>query len=1338
VLPQVQQYLNPATNPYTPVFQQSAQQNPEQLSAVGNYNTAFGAANTGLGTYGEAQSLAEGAAQPLTQAEIDQYFNPYVNDVVNAAQRQFTLQNAQQQNQVVGNETAQGALGGNRTAVAGALTAGQQAAAEDPIIAGMLQAGYTQQEAMAAQQYQQIPLAAASALQGIGAGQEGAAGNIANLGMGQYGLGTQQQQYYTPGAPTTATLNALYAEQLAKYGYPIQLTNMAAGDIGGLAAAYGTNTTTTPPPPSLISGLAGAGTFGLGLGALGQAGAFAPLAAMISTGGRVQGRRAGGAVLPESPRTLHAQQRQLLEGHRRVQMFPHGSKELSLPSGMRRVEAHSGVFHYNPDKVSEAEIHKHAKAGTEHHLLDLGPYSKQDIMHRVRGGEAPVAVVERHPDGTEVRAAVGTRVTAAEQAAHMERTKSPGHRIHVEDVRHTLAKRADGGRVQGLLTGGVPAMPYGASPMSGLGPVPYAGGGSYVPQGAVVNIPRPQAAPPMPEQQDDASKMFTQALQMSKLGSGSGSGPGLATTLANKFDPFSEADLNYAAEMSSAGGRVPRAYGGLATPSSNRINVPMRGGFGMPSFMSRGGLAEGGTPDDDIATAGLVAAADTGLASEFAGPPQQVAALNTPATAPAASGPTPGLVAAPPVTADVPLPQPRPKEADEPPKPWRVAANEWTKAGMSENGVAGVLANVKDESNFDSTLRHPDQPHWGGEAHFAHGLYQEGGQEWNNYANWLRNTHPGADWRDPKLQSEFTAQNLKNNYPQVWDKMANAKTKEEAAQAFVSGYLKPAAHFENARLSKYAAGVPDSEDYEKMAFNTTPVGQQRGLMTTTTDAGGIPGVTPIKASDISGKAKPDKTDIALSLMAAGLGMMGSRSPYAGVGIGQGGLQGIGTYEALHKQRVGEAEHQAQLEMNAAALNQHPQMQQLLFAQQKAQQERLFAQQQQMEEKKAADVRALEAMKESKQPRTIVDSQTGMVRNVVPRGDGTFEDIMTHDVIGTPRGQTPTPTQTPRNPTQPMPSNPRNASVTAPTQLVSADPGFRVRNSQFVESGQSFNYASGDTPHIEKGMVVPEPQAIGGNSVDSLKTDAKTYLQTGKLPPVSRGASPVAVSQQAYQRAVKNYANAVASSLGMTHDQVAETMRQGGMMPRFILGPAGQATVSLGTAVRHLDTLREFAKAWDANDVQTVNRLRTTISREFGDDAATNLDTVGKIVGPEIIKAIGVAGAGTAEERAGAAAQFSTIASGKQMLGAIDVTQKLLSGQLEGKKRQAAASGVSEETFKNLIGDRPYEILTGIDKGTTKETEGAQAAPSAPKVGDVVKGYKFKGGNPSDKNNWEKQ
>jgi hypothetical protein len=237
----------------------------------------------------------------------------------------------------------------------------------------------------------------------------------------------------------------------------------------------------------------------------------------------------------------------------------------------------------------------------------------------------------------------------------------------------------------------------------------------------------------------------------------------------------------------------------------------------------------------------------------------------------------------------------------------------------------------------------------------------------------------------------------------------------------------------------------------------------------------------------------------------------------------------------------------------------------------------------------------------------------------------------------------------------------------------------------------------------------------------LKTDAEKYFLTGILPTYKAGLSPVAIRDSNYRTAVQNYGNALASSRGLTPAQLAELHRSAPGMLRFILGADGRATVSLGTAVRHLDTMKQLAQAWAANDTQALNRLRAVVSKQFGDAAATNLEAAAGIIGPEIIKAIGVAGAGTSDEREHAARSFGTSRSPAQVLGAIDTVQKLLGGQLDGRRRQASSAGVSEAMFKNLIGDRPYEILSHAETP-------AVAAPtgSGPPVPGAISGTRKDG------------
>lgn len=440
-------------------------------------------------------------------------------------------------------------------------------------------------------------------------------------------------------------------------------------------------------------------------------------------------------------------------------------------------------------------------------------------------------------------------------------------------------------------------------------------------------------------------------------------------------------------------------------------------------------------------------------------------------------------------------------------------------------------------------------------------------------------------------------------------------------------------------------------------------------------------------------------DAKSALLSAGLGMMASRSPFLGVAIGEGGQQGLATYSGLKKQ-------EQDTDLAVARLNQ----------QAKAEQDRIAQETKQLAEtsrhNKAVETyqQSFKQFEETK-PQTMFDQNTGTVRAYGRDQMGVWRWLdsgqpMVGAGVPTSLNQ---PTASPSNAsssTQPSP-----APTVTPAAFTGAD-GFRVQNARAVASGQAYNY-SNNAPYIEAGMDLPEPTVVAGRSVPTLKTDAEYFLQTGKAPPVSRGNSPVAMMQNAYSNAVKNYGTALAASRGLTPEQTADMWRSAPGMLRFVMGADGRATVSLGTAIRHLDLLQQLGTAWGANDIQAVNRVRSLISREFGGDAATNLTTASQIVGPEIIKAIGVAGGGGEAERRAASAWANPISSPEQLSGAIRTTQGLLAGQLEGKRRQAAAAGVDEGRFKNLIGDRPYEILTNINHAGTSGAAGPTLPAGVP-------------------------
>jgi hypothetical protein len=128
-------------------------------------------------------------------------------------------------------------------------------------------------------------------------------------------------------------------------------------------------------------------------------------------------------------------------------------------------------------------------------------------------------------------------------------------------------------------------------------------------------------------------------------------------------------------------------------------------------------------------------------------------------------------------------------------------------SGLQDTGgINAILWTVLKESAGNPRSRVPDQPRYRGEAHFAHGLYQEGGDEWNRYARWLG----GRDWRDPGLQTQFLAENIRVRYPALWAKLNDPnRSTEQKAVDFTTDYLKPATRFQNQRRIEASRGIPN-------------------------------------------------------------------------------------------------------------------------------------------------------------------------------------------------------------------------------------------------------------------------------------------------------------------------------------------------------------------------------------------------------------------------------------------------------------------------------------------------------------------------------------------------
>lgn len=154
-----------------------------------------------------------------------------------------------------------------------------------------------------------------------------------------------------------------------------------------------------------------------------------------------------GQNVQESADTISAQIAQIGTGGRKAVMFPKGTAApTGLPPGLKKTKNARGSFIFDPRLTSVKEINALSKAGRENELLGLGPVAKNEAIARAMQGEQPVVVTERMPDGTEVKAAVGTDGTAPQQVQALEQGKTPGNVVAVEDPGRALANRAQSAR----------------------------------------------------------------------------------------------------------------------------------------------------------------------------------------------------------------------------------------------------------------------------------------------------------------------------------------------------------------------------------------------------------------------------------------------------------------------------------------------------------------------------------------------------------------------------------------------------------------------------------------------------------------------------------------------------------------------------------------------------------------------------------------------------------------------------------------------------------------------------------------------------------------------------
>jgi hypothetical protein len=132
---------------------------------------------------------------------------------------------------------------------------------------------------------------------------------------------------------------------------------------------------------------------------------------------------------------------------------------------------------------------------------------------------------------------------------------------------------------------------------------------------------------------------------------------------------------------------------------------------------------------------------------------------------------------------------------------------------------------------------------------------------------------------------------------------------------------------------------------------------------------------------------------------------------------------------------------------------------------------------------------------------------------------------------------------------------------------------------------------------------------------------------------------------------------------------------------FTDGPLGNSLRSVSTANGHLDQMLPLVDALGNGNMQLVNKIGNSVSKQFGGTALTNLDAVKNVIGQEVVKAI-VAGGGTGGERDAATDAFAGASSPQQLKEVIQHYRAIMGVQANNLLAQRRAAGLPDSTIPN--------------------------------------------------------
>lgn len=186
------------------------------------------------------------------------------------------------------------------------------------------------------------------------------------------------------------------------------------------------------------------------------------------------------------------------------------------------------------------------------------------------------------------------------------------------------------------------------------------------------------------------------------------------------------------------------------------------------------------------------------------------------------------------------------------------------------------------------------------------------------------------------------------------------------------------------------------------------------------------------------------------------------------------------------------------------------------------------------------------------------------------------------------------------------------------------------------------------------------------------------------------------------------------------------------------GKMGQNVTAFNTAIGHLETLDKAAEELNNYKFTPLNTVANIIKSKTGDPAIKNFEVARTAVADELTRAFRGSG-GNVHDLIQWESAINAANSPGQLKAAVKQAVELLRSRIEAVGDQYS-KGMGKTTD-------PLELLSpkakaGIQRLMGEKAEAAAPKPDAapgkaPEAGTVKDGYRFKGGNPADKANWEK-